>query len=116
LVGVIPKLVARTRRNGEALSGHQNDPLAMGFHRGLAGENEEKLLRLAVGVTHLGCAGRHAFLDYAQLWFLQQMPSVTVISPNIVGSIFLTNGRQYHIASPFSAGFAVSKVTGFTSE
>lgn len=64
-VGVIPKLMARAGWNGKALPDRQKNALAIDFHGGLAGQDEEKLLGVSVEVAHLGCAGRHAFLNYA---------------------------------------------------
>jgi hypothetical protein len=62
---MVPKSLVLTPRYGNAPD----------FHRGWAGQNEEKLLGLAVEVTHLGGAGRHAFLNYAQVRLLHQMPT-----------------------------------------
>ena len=56
-VGVIPKWMAPTPRNGKVLPDRQENPLAIDFHRSLDGQDEEKLLGLAVGLTHLGGAG-----------------------------------------------------------
>jgi len=53
-LGSIPKLVTRARRNSNALSGQQKNPLTIGFHHGLAGQNEEKLPGVSVEGTHLG--------------------------------------------------------------
>jgi hypothetical protein len=39
---MIPKSVTRARRNSNALSRQQKNPLTIGFHHGLAGQNEEK--------------------------------------------------------------------------
>jgi hypothetical protein len=69
--GVILKLVVRPWRNSYALSGQQNNLLAIGFHDGLAGQNEEKLLGVPVEVTHLGGAGRHMLFNHAQVRLLQ---------------------------------------------
>jgi hypothetical protein len=58
-------LVTRARRNSNALSGQQENPLTIGLHHGLAGQNKEKLSSVSVEVKHLG-AGRHALLNHAQ--------------------------------------------------
>jgi hypothetical protein len=56
-VGVIPKWRALTSRNGKVLPDHQENPLTVEFHRSSDGRDEEKLLGLAVELTHLGGAG-----------------------------------------------------------
>ena len=62
---LISHLVRCARRNPNPFAGRQNNRTAIHFHRGLAREHVEELLRLMVEVANLRRARRHALLNYA---------------------------------------------------
>ena len=98
---VIPHLMGYARQNPNPLTSSQDNEAAIHFHYPLAREYVEELLRLVMKVPSLRCSRRHAFLNYAKLGILQQMPTIATAAPYIVlGRLladrddFLTRHRQ----------------------
>jgi|ERR1700683_2360233 len=62
---VVPHLVRSSRGNPNPFSGAKNHRPIIHFHRGLAREHVEELLRVMMEVANLGRSRRHSLLNDA---------------------------------------------------
>ena len=88
-------LVRRARWNPEPFSRTQNNGAATHFHKGLAREHVEELLRVMVEVANLRRARRHALLNYAQPRILYQVPAIAVAAPVVVLGGFFADRTDF---------------------
>ena len=87
----IANLMVLSGQDSDAASRTNQRGLALDFHENLTAENEKELLRLLVMVANFGGARRHDFLDHVQLRIFHQVPSIAVVAPSIMLSIFPTH-------------------------
>ena len=84
LTGGIPYLMGSPGRNMQPLACMHLDLLALNLHDSFPRENKEKLLSIQMVVADFRGSRRHALPDHAQGFVLQQVPAVTIGSPNVV--------------------------------
>jgi len=106
---VIPNLMRCSGGNPNPLASIQLHQTATHFHKGLAREHVEELLRVMVEVANLRRARRHALLNHAELRVPYQVPTIATVTPDVVlGRQFADSfgvtldSSQFRVKPPFS--------------
>jgi len=105
-VAAIDGLMRFAWRDLDSLSCAEDVVLMLDFERELAFEDVEELARVDVMVARLGCAGRHALFDDAEVGCTDEVPAVAVAP----GVVFGGGGVDYFGGHRFKVGNRRNKV------